>query len=43
MILGMDQPRQVQKNVDLLAYKIPPEFWQALAKNNLIDPRAAIP
>jgi len=43
MILGMDQPNQVQENIDLLNYKINKEFWHKLFKENLIDSRSPIP
>ena len=43
MILGMDQPSQINKNIDLLNYKIDKEFWYKLIKENLIDSRSPIP
>ena len=43
MIIGMDNPSQVQENLDFLNYKIEKEFWNKLIQNNLIDERSPIP
>jgi len=43
MILGMDQPSQINKNIDLFNYKIDKEFWYKLIKEKLIDSRSPIP
>jgi len=43
MILGMDRPIQINENIDLFNYKINPEFWQKLIKENLIDPLSPVP
>ena len=43
MILGMDQPSQININIDLFNYKIDKEFWYKLIKENLIDSRSPIP
>ena len=37
LILGMDQPNQIKENLDLLNFKIDPDFWINLKKNNIIS------
>ncbi len=42
MILGMDRPEQVQKNLDYLNLNIPDDLWRDLLKENLIDERCPL-
>ena len=43
MILGMDNPSQINENINLLNYKIDKEFWLKLIKKQLIDPKSPVP
>ena len=43
LILGMDQPNQIKENLDLLNFKIDPDFWINLKKNNIINPDCPTP
>ena len=43
VIPGARTPAELQQTFDWLAFSIPPDFWQALKTQNLLDPSAPTP
>ncbi len=42
MILGIDRPYQIEKNIEYLNYNIPQELWEDLIKVRIIDERCRV-